>query len=337
MHSKWLDIATLLAAYHYQCSQYDKYRPPAFGHHQKLKNITREREREKHATKSETLKQLHESLEAQKAEETLHKKPWFSIFSRKSKPNIPQKEKIGTAKKSFSRKRESAKNISSGDEVSKRNIPAPRKFHEQFSISATASRSFATKAAGSDRTHKSVLRNVDRIDIPCPSLFLQETCHLVSLLSGVALSTLRNDIDGTNSPLAEYFPGQPMPAVDPDQLPAEIRQDWESGSRILSSLYFLLGLTRDDKHRTLYNAARPFQILGGVSDLEIQRIQMAHGPYAKVSLCTMFLHEFVAREYQSGSTGSIPGPLISRITHVISDGMTGYVQQIMAAVFTENC
>lgn len=325
MHSKWLDIATLLAAYHYQCGQYDKYRPPAFGHHHKLKNVTREREREKRATKSETLEQLHESLEAQRAEEALHKKPWYSIFSRKPKPSsIPQKEKFGTVKKSISRKRESAKDISSGDEnVSKRQIPAPRKFHEQFSISATPSKSFATKAAGSDRTSKSVLRSVDHIDIPCPSLFLQETCHLVSLLSGVALSTLRNDIDGTNSPLAEYFPGQPMPAVDPDQLPLEIRQDWESGSRVLSSLYFLLGLTRDEKHRTLYNAARPFQILGGVSDLEIQRIQMAHGPYAKVSLCTMFLNEFVAREYQSGSTGSIPGPMISRIFHVISDGMTG--------------
>ena len=177
------------------------------------------------------------------------------------------------------------------------------------------------------RSQKSFLKTADHIDIPCPSLFLQETCHLVSLLSGVALSTLRNDIEGASSPLAEYFPGQPMPAVDPDQLPVEVRQDWESGSRVISSVYFLLGLTRDDKHRTLYNAARPFQILGGVSDLEILKLQKAHGPYAKVALCSMFVQEFVAREYLSGSTGNIPGPIISRITHVLSDGMTGYVIQ----------
>jgi len=44
MLSKWLDVATLMSAFHYQSRQYDSYRPPAFGHHNKLRNVTRERD-----------------------------------------------------------------------------------------------------------------------------------------------------------------------------------------------------------------------------------------------------------------------------------------------------
>mmetsp|Transcript_20763 Transcript_20763/g.31430 ORF Transcript_20763/g.31430 Transcript_20763/m.31430 type:complete len:284 (-) Transcript_20763:906-1757(-) len=49
-----------------------------------------------------------------------------------------------------------------------------------------------------------------------PSLFLQELAHLCSLLNAVALSTLRNDIDGAESPLGIYSPGEPWPKADPD-------------------------------------------------------------------------------------------------------------------------
>merc|ERR1712151_1121093 len=51
-----------------------------------------------------------------------------------------------------------------------------------------------------------------------PSLFLQELAHLASLLSAVALSTLRNDIDGSMSPLGLYHPGSPWPEVDSDNI-----------------------------------------------------------------------------------------------------------------------
>lgn len=337
MHSKWLDIATYLAAFHYQCRQYDQYRPPSFGNNHKLRNITREREREDLITKESTLERLKDNLEVQQEEAILHRRrPWHAFLSRR-KPKIPPPSGFGSKKKLSSQSRENAKNISSGgakrSAQQQQRIPAPRNFHDQFSVPMAAksmtTQSFTVSSPMSSshlKQQKSMLKNTEGRGIPCPSLFLQESAHLVSLLSGVALSTLRNDIDGANSPLAEYYPGQPMPPVDPDNLPIEIRQDWESGSRILSAFYYLLGLTRDDKRRTLYNAARPFQILGGVSDLEIHKLQLAHGPYAKVALCSMYLQEFVARECQSGSTGKIPGPLISRITHVLSDGMTGYNQ-----------
>ena len=41
-----------------------------------------------------------------------------------------------------------------------------------------------------------------------PSLFLQESAHLISLLSAVALSTLRNEIEGVEAPLCEFVPGK---------------------------------------------------------------------------------------------------------------------------------
>jgi hypothetical protein len=46
--------------------------------------------------------------------------------------------------------------------------------------------------------------------------FLEEAAHLLSLLSAVAFSTLRNDVDGTDPPLIAFDPREPFPHVDPD-------------------------------------------------------------------------------------------------------------------------
>ena len=50
-----------------------------------------------------------------------------------------------------------------------------------------------------------------------PALFLQELVHESSLLTAVAMSTLRNDIEGAPSPLGIHIPGSDFPEVDPDQ------------------------------------------------------------------------------------------------------------------------
>lgn len=44
-----------------------------------------------------------------------------------------------------------------------------------------------------------------------PPLLLQEGAHLLSLLSAVALSTLRNDLEEADSPLITFTPGAPWP------------------------------------------------------------------------------------------------------------------------------
>jgi hypothetical protein len=214
-------------------------------------------------------------------------------------------------------------------------IPVPMRFQDQLLNSHNDSR-YAYEAENMRNAKLMEMksgqtgiatRNVSRVSrIPAPSLYLQETAHLISLLNAVALSTLRNDIDIAASPITPYIPGVPWPDVDPDNLPKETKQKYGDGNFFSRWMFFCLGLNRSAKRRTLYNAARPFGVLGGVSDSEIQALQCARGPYGKVALVTMWLQEFISREYLAGSAGQVPPPYVSRIHQFISDGVVGYNQ-----------
>lgn len=163
-------------------------------------------------------------------------------------------------------------------------------------------------------------------DVPVP-YFLETAAHLLSLMSAVAFSTLRNDLEEAESPLAEFRPGAPWPHVDPDSYQRKIRKGWYlSEHRSYTIMRYLLGLTRTDKARMLYNKGRPFRVIGDVSDAEIQAIQSARGPQAKVTLVSFWLQELISREYLTGSTGAVAPPIISRLYHFISEGMSGYNQ-----------
>ena len=85
----------------------------------------------------------------------------------------------------------------------------------------------------------------------------------------------------------------------------------------------MCGISRDTKYRTLYNAARPFRVIGGVSDAECRMLQRARGPTAKVAMCAMWLQEFISREHLNGATGNVGPPIISRVYQFISDGNLG--------------
>jgi hypothetical protein len=158
-------------------------------------------------------------------------------------------------------------------------------------------------------------------------LFLEEGAHLLSLLSAVAFATLRNDIEEAESPLITFDPREPFPHVDPDDYKADVRKEF-SGSRSRSTqvLRYLLGISRTAVNRTTYNAARPFRVIGGVSDDEVAMLQAARGPLAKVSLVFMWLQEFICREYLAGSMGDVGSPIISRLHQYASEGMMGYNQ-----------
>ena len=54
--------------------------------------------------------------------------------------------------------------------------------------------------------------------------------------------------------------------MDPDQLSKDTRKEYGADSKVWTVIYFVLGMSRSEKHRTLYNATRPFTVLGGVSD-----------------------------------------------------------------------
>ena len=99
---------------------------------------------------------------------------------------------------------------------------------------------------------KSVTIRDGDIDCDMPSLFLQESAHLLSLLSAVACSTLRDDIEGTECPLVDWLPGSPFPPVDPDAKCSRIggRNCYEM-PKWRKVIYYLLGLDRSPSQRTL--------------------------------------------------------------------------------------
>jgi len=70
-----------------------------------------------------------------------------------------------------------------------------------------------------------------------PPLFLQELAHLSSLLTAVALSTLRNDIEGMESPLSIYEPGQPWPEVDATKDSMLKSKGWGSLGHLIKTFF----------------------------------------------------------------------------------------------------
>lgn len=340
MLSKWMDFALITAAFHYQSNQFDDIKPPTFGAHPDAnQDNTTGRERVfKQMGMEAHIKSIQ--LAAEKAQAMEHTPPkWYTKpFSNKTKHrdlSLRDYEKFANLEtKKISKSSDSAGMADDRATESDANIPIPRRFQERFAAKLEDD----DDDVDSDRpkrgrlmrskteARRRLIRPKDRI--PTPSLFLQEMAHLVSLLTAVAMSSLRNDAEGAEPPMVEYIPGKPWPPTDPDNLPL---QDTAMDNAFYRAMVFVLGTSRSERSRTLYNAARPFQVLGGVSDEEVFLLQRARGPKAKVSLCMIWLKEFLSREYLSGSTGKVHGPILSRLYQIISDGNLGYNQAVKIA------
>jgi hypothetical protein len=319
MLSKWLDCATCIAAFHYQSNQFDDIKPPAFGSHPNLQSSQiKGRERAYKATLEETMHTIQEAADEQAALEAQLKQPWWKGLRRRNKNEVTKSTDSGEIAKKISSTRPHD-SIDDG-----RKIPIPQRFQEQFSLKEKHGK--RKRILVKQKQASRHITKTRESKVPVPSLFLQETVHLVSLMAAVAMSTLRNDSESTESPLTEYIPGQHWPPADPDSLSLDIREKYGEDNTFWRWIYFFLGLSRSERHRTLYNAARPFAVLGGVSDREIQLLQKARGPYAKLSLTTHWLQEFICREYLSGSTGNVSPAILSRLYQFISDGVVGYNQ-----------
>ena len=159
-----------------------------------------------------------------------------------------------------------------------------------------------------------------------PPLFLQELAHLSSLACAVALSTLRNDVEGSESPLDIYIPGSAWPESDPDKLPRALRDEFQHEYHLFTIIRHWLGRDRLPGWRSKYNAARPVLVIGGISQGEINFLQKARGHHAKVTLAFGWLKEFIIREHLDGSLGNVHSAIISRLVQFISDGMLFYHQ-----------
>ena len=97
---------------------------------------------------------------------------------------------------------------------------------------------------------------------------------------------------------------------------------------------FLFGMSRNARQRTIYNASRPFSVLGGVSNQEVEMLRKVRGHAAQHALCTFWLREFITREHLSGSTGNIDPSIMSRVYQYISDGSQQY-HQCRKTAFTD--
>lgn len=81
----------------------------------------------------------------------------------------------------------------------------------------------------------------------------------------------------------------PFPPTNPDELSPEIREQFYVATPVLNFIYYALGIKKSREQRTLYNAARPFRVIGGISDKESTLLQKARGPKAEMALCNMWL------------------------------------------------
>ena len=326
MHSKWLDVGIELAAWHLQSKRYKHIRPPTFGAHPDLDSIERKRE----TTNTMTPQKLKVMLEQDSNLSSENIASFGTVNTLEIKRSLWKRIKP--------RKRPKRKAATS-------DIPAfkGKSINSQSSVRSFSKGAFKdndtnrsiNNMSGSERTPVDRRSKISRlISVPnldggmekdqAPSLFLQEGSHLLSLLSAVAFTTLRSDLSKAPAPLCEYEPGMPWPSVN------SAADDCENSnfelSHFLVILNYLIGNVRTPAQRTLYNSCRPMRVLGGVSDAEIEMLQRARGPLAKIALCSMWLQEFMSREFEAGALGNTPPPVASRLYQFVSDGTLGYNQ-----------
>ncbi len=105
---------------------------------------------------------------------------------------------------------------------------------------------------------------------------------------------------------------------------SELRVRITQNNRFTNIIMFVFGLSRNSRQRTIYNASRPFSVLGGISDAEVAMLRKVRGHSAQHALCCLWLREFITREHLDGSTGGVAPPIVARVYQHISDGTQQY-------------
>jgi len=295
MMSKWQDAAVHTGIYHMQQSHYDCIKPPNYYDNHDLNKFRLSRDREKAddivSGSRRDLKLIRKHRRQHSSIESFYIKPIKSNASITDEGGLSDNFEFLLGE---GRLDGGWGSLFSDDSST---------YH---AVSADPDEWVNVKAKGFASTHGG----------RTPSLFLQELVHLTSLCNAVAFSTLRNDVEGAQSPLDMYHPGSMFPKVDPGKHLRETER--------LTTLRYLFGFDRTAQNRTRYNALRPLPVLGGVSKNEIKFLQRAKGPSAKVALAHGWLSEFIVREDLAGSLGEVGAPIISRVMQFLSDGMVSY-------------
>jgi len=299
MHSKWIDAGINLAAFHLQSDRYKNFIPKSYGENPDY-DLTKRRVHKKYRSttlETRTLEILNP-----------HRNRFRNFFFKKRKVNKPNDPVQNI--QDLNGSKNSRKKLFRALSFSTR-IPTERTTHSSLSEGDIIAES---RLDGGIEEQKS-------------SLFLQEITHLLSLLSAVSLSTLRHDIEFAETPLGIFEPGQAWPPVDPDHKEATVIRNQLVENRWASTIMmYIFGYTRSNYHRTLYNATRPFKVIGGISDAEATLLLEARGPLAKVTLVLLWIQEFLTREAMNGSLGKVAPPIISRVHQSTTDGFDAYNQ-----------
>ena len=327
MMSKWMDSASHTAVYHMQCDHYDKIKPPSFYDHPDLNALflTRDRERVRHvhSTDFDDIDLVGDTRRATTADRAMHGRR--SVHRSINLVDVPIVPNARVRKQAFAKGKRFVSAMSARDFEGDSINPTP--IMGLGRLDGNWGELFDDGKSTYFDSHRPIAAFEDKKGFASicggrtPPLFLQELAHLTSLLTAVALSTLRNDVDGAESPLGLYEVGSPWPEVDP----AKDQSLW-SGSlqKVVRLFAYFLGVGFSPDERTQYNASRPLPVLGGVSDNEIRFLQMARGPAAKTQLCWAWLSEFIIREHLAGSLGNVGPPIVSRIIQFLGDGMIYY-------------
>lgn len=337
MQSKWLDVGIELAAWHLQSKRYNEVRPPAFGAHPELDSVERRRENTNTMTPQKLKAILEQDTDSVNSTGEENNASFATVNEVEKRRSLWKRIKTRSKKKYMT----AASNAKSGQatpinkgnnqgksinsQASVRSFSGGAFKHAKKSINSTS----AAELTPFDRKSRmSRLMSVTNLDggmenEQAPSLFLQEATHLLSLLSAVAFTTLRSDLSKAPAPLCEYETGSPWPSVDPD---SDVHDNFYEMTQEFMVLNYLIGNVRTAEQRTVYNSCRPIAVLGGVSDAEIEMLQRARGPVAKMALCSMWLQEFISREFEAGALGKTAPPIVSRLYQFVSDGTLGYNQ-----------
>lgn len=344
--SKWLDATMHCAVFHLQSDHYEKVKPPSFFDHDDLNklNLTRARKRRGEKKKDDP-------VVAGEAE---------GLRERRLK-SVYDCEKEISVHGPYPRQQSDAASTLDEGSVSGTNRkffamppPSPSRFrHQSWDLHSAADSPLPIRTSASnshwnmvpttpDAASSSILKRTSlnnsyfpsstcpnqnyahRPNGRTPPLFLQELAHISSLACAVALSTLRNDIEDSESPMDVYEPGSEWPMSDPDKLPRDLRDEFQHRFHFVTILRNWVGLDRMPHYRSKYNASRPILVIGGVSDAEVAFLQKARGPYAKAQLALFWLKELIIREHLEGSLGEVHSAIISRLVQFMSDGMIYY-------------
>jgi len=310
MHAKWLDVGSTMAAFHMQSKEFDRIRPPSFGDHQHVGDQLGQKNRLKGNNTTEITRELTELTE----------NPTFNS-EESSRP--PQ---VGNGKASKYRKYLNDKHkhkegycpmssvVSINSSPSSEGLPYPDYKSKFYGKVPLGEKSVSGSIMG---TGLSIGRSQDAL----PTLFLQEAAHLVSLLSAVALASMRCESDCVN--MIEFVPNRRWPNYNSEN-DADMKKYGHEQNSFVRNLRYMFDVSRTKRQRSLYDAARPFPVIGGVSDREALMLRRARGPPAKVALVFLWLQEFVIREQIHGSLGGVAPPIVSRIPQYLSDGHMWY-------------